>query len=545
LKWKPALILFIFLFSFIPLNPVLGQGNYWAEIQLEEIYGIRGENIGITALTNDSTVIVRIYDPSNILIYDKVWNANETRNIPIGDSADYGTYTITGEAGDSKATTWFTVLDISGWQPIPKWPHIEPHNSIWYHFNSDWTVDAYLGEDRLHIDFSTLREIAQEYDMDVNPYYNSMNFLVRFSKGDNRVDWNFAFIHTGAKIIINGTLNQAKDIEINFNGKRFKKWLNGVSSGHILFDWSDILGVHWWGYNRFEQKLTIQAPKTFRIDPTIFEDGFESGLTPWDGSNGSPTIVQSPVHCGVNACAFDADNEYLYDDFTGQEPVYSRGYYRFAAFPASGRNIKIMQLRRVGTGTSPVVFIVDDSGTAKWRLLTNNGNTLTADSPTPSLNTWYSVEMACNVDNETALYIDGSKILTGGTTSGDTFDRAYFGRWNNGVDTITVYLDCVIISDSYNGPETAGVEYERNPTQSISFSGNVTRTWSLSRVLTQSLTFTWNAYGFHTAFEQFVRTITLAINWASSISRWVDFHRAFSQSLTFTWNALDLNGENG
>jgi len=83
-----------------------------------------------------------------------------------------------------------------------------------------------------------------------------------------------------------------------------------------------------------------------------------------------------------------------------------------------------------------------------------------------------------------------------------------------------------------------GQTYERYPNQSISWSSSLDRTWSLSRGLTQSLTFTWTASGIHSAFEEFVRTITLAVNWASSIKRRVDFHRAFSQSITFTWNAL-------
>lgn len=552
MKWKPALILFIFLFSAIPLKPVEAQSNYWVEIQLQEIYGIRGETIGITVLTNASTINVKICDPSDVLIYNQVWDANETRNIPIGSSSDYGTYIITGEVGETKTTTFFTVLDILGWQPIEDWPHIVFHNSLEYRFNSDWTVNVKLEDDYMNVDFKTLRELAQTYGLDVNPYYNDMNFLVRFTKGtDIKIDWNFAFIHSGAKIIINGTIDQPRDIALGFTAKQFKKWIEGLRSEHIVFDWSDMVKhSQSFTFNPETNELIAHCPKTFRIDPTIFEDGFENDYNSWSGTIGSPTIDTVTIHHGTNSSKIDVasfdEGECSYKSFGDYDLTYTRFYIYLDNYSSSTGVLPLLRGRTANYSNNN--FLLSLYGASRvlraycyydsdWHVLTS--------STSLSLDQWNCIEVKWykhSTAGEMRTYLNDAEVndisFTNVNTNyqhGSIYAGAYQG---SGVGTATYYLDCVVVADSYIGPEEEGQTYERNPTQNISWSSSIGRTWSLSRIMTQSLTFTWNAIGIHSAFEEFVRTLTLAVNWASSIKRRVDFHRAFSQSLTFTWNAL-------
>ena len=64
----------------------------------------------------------------------------------------------------------------------------------------------------------------------------------------------------------------------------------------------------------------------------IFSDGFESGnFSAWTGTNGSPSIVKSPVHHGSYAAQANAAYEYWYKTFSGQTVVYVRFYFRLSA----------------------------------------------------------------------------------------------------------------------------------------------------------------------------------------------------------------------
>jgi len=399
---KAKLLLFILLLSCLSSFPFIyaQDESYWVELELGGVYGLRGETIDIASKTNYTGSNVRIYDPDDVLIYDQNWIANDTRQIPISDTAKYGTYRIMARVPEAKTEIWFTVLDITGWQQIPKWPHIVPHNNLWYHFNTDWTVDVYLQDDHLQIDFSTLRKLAKAYDMEVQALYNDMNFLIRFSKGIIKIDWNFAFIHSGAKIIINGTLDHARDISINFDAKKLKRWVTGLSSDQIVFDWSDVLGGEWWVYLPEDKELLIHAPQTFRIDPAIFSNGFEEGdFSAWTGTNGSPDVVGSPVNEGSYSARFNASGEYCYITFGAETTIYTRTYLRFNATP--GANYENFELLRFEDNSDDVLYayVRQSSGTDKLRIKwygdTGGGDdwVLSDFEWEPSVDTWYCIEV--------------------------------------------------------------------------------------------------------------------------------------------------------
>jgi len=458
------------------------EENYWVELELGGVYGLRGEVIDITSKTNYAGSNVRIYDPDDVLIYDQNWVANDTRQIPISDSAAYGTYRIVARVPEAQTETWFTVLDITGWSPIDAWPYVVSHNNIEYTFYSDWTLKVKLHDDEMYVDFSTLRKLATAYDMEVQPLKNDMNFLVRFSKGAIKIDWNFAFIHSGAKIIINGTLDHARDISINFDAKTLNKWITGLSSGQIVFDWSDVLGGEWWTYLPEEKELMIHAPQNFRIDPAIFSNGFEEcDFSAWTGnstSNGVVEVITANPHHGTYHANVTTDNvaawcsAYVYKQISAESTLYSRMYIYINSM--SGANY----MRGIlGFQSGSEIVRVGLTVNRELRLRYLNVSTIYDVVSATVLNTtqWYSLELKAVIDGvngEYRVYLDGVEINDITQTAIDTDDHGSINRVRVGVQDAYALasdfdIDCVVIDSSYIGPEGAGNNAPSNDASSI------------------------------------------------------------------------------
>jgi hypothetical protein len=205
---------------------------------------------------------------------------------------------------------------------------------------------------------------------------------------------------------------------------------------------------------------------------TIFSDGFQSGdFSAWTATGGdgthSETIVTSPVHHGSYAAKLYVEGDswsYAYKRFTQQTPVYFRVYLQSSATPNSGWRLELLYLYYSAYyGYGAYVRWFNDAGTLKWELAVNDDGAdwHYARSTTPTINTnqWYCVEL--KVDSATAgngearLYVDGTEIasLTGLTiTETGKPDTAEIHAYNYPVTT-SVYFDCVVVADTYIGPE--------------------------------------------------------------------------------------------
>jgi hypothetical protein len=195
----------------------------------------------------------------------------------------------------------------------------------------------------------------------------------------------------------------------------------------------------------------------------LFIDEFESGdFSAWTSVDaGSPSVVGSPVHHGSYAAEFDTDaDEYLRQSLGGsQSTVYARAYVRFANLPTSGQKMKFMGFQS-SSGFWPEVLLRNDGGTVKWGIIGYDGTEYLVSSPLPSVDVWYCVEFKVSNsgdDNDVRLYVDGLSLLNTSDSS-RTFNNSYFGHWENN-DAITNYVDCVVIADTYIGPETATQTY--------------------------------------------------------------------------------------
>lgn len=490
-------MLFLVAALFVPLVRSEAQTvHYWVEPSCDRLYALRGQSVALSVKSNSSSPRVQIYDPSNTLIYNQVWGVNQTRNIPISPTASYGTYTVKAIANSDTATTWLTVLKIDGWSQITEWPHIVEHKNFQYSFNSDFSLTVENSGDSLSIDFGFLRELRDEFSLDLNPLQNGMNVLLRFTKGAVEVDIDFAFIHSGAKIIVNGTIPQPRTIGIDVSARALKNYLKGLRSGNIVFDWSDISQA----FSYADGRLSVQIPQSFHVDPAIFSDGFESNdFTAWTGTQGSPTVVSDITHHGTYAMQVSTTGAttYVYKTFTAISTAHIRAYYRFDDIPAAGVQFQIITLRNSAGGTVALIELYNSGGTQKVYLFYYDG----ADKNVGvnfawATGQWYCLELRAVISGagagEYRFYIDGVEeaglTKTGLTNNGrGNVDLTTVGLWHDGGAPAKVLrVDCVVVDSSYIGLESTA--YTAALSQSASMSVAVAVASVFHVPLTQSFT---------------------------------------------------------
>jgi hypothetical protein len=222
-----------------------------------------------------------------------------------------------------------------------------------------------------------------------------------------------------------------------------------------------------------------QRELLFRYFTEFFSDGFESGdFSAWTGTNGSPTIVESPVHHGSYAMesSFTGTYQSCYAFYRTivSNPVFCRAYVRVSALPSNNQGNVLMAM----TKTNYAVFLYtgmyrDSGGTLKLRFNTPHG-TFYADHSF-SADTWYCFEFKYYQDEsagEYRAYVDGSEVITetGYDTSANTIRGLRVGcssSTQNG--TWTSNVDCVVVADTYIGPETTEQTYTKTWTTDALF----------------------------------------------------------------------------
>ena len=218
---------------------------------------------------------------------------------------------------------------------------------------------------------------------------------------------------------------------------------------------------------------------------TIFEDGFESGdFSNWTGTSTSAgetaEVVTTDPHHGSYHAKFTCDGsstaEYAYAYKTVSETVlYTRAYFKIlTSLPASGKYYRLIQYRTDGHSNFANLGIVNSAGTIYWQIDCFAGTDRYQYDI--QLDTWYCLEFYAKVNTasgELKGYINGEELLSlTADFSGDTvINRVEVGeRYSNGQTAHTIYVDCVVVADTYIGEEGGVTEVQI----SDSASGNET-----------------------------------------------------------------------
>lgn len=205
--------------------------------------------------------------------------------------------------------------------------------------------------------------------------------------------------------------------------------------------------------NEFERNYLT---KYFTV---LFSSGWEnsggSDVTDggaWTGTNGSPTVVSSPVHHGSYSAKLAGANNNCYKDLgASYSNLWARVYYRTDSVVTSGEWGNILGLYATTT-TRVRAGIWNNGSTVRWFL--NVEGTQSVYEEAVSANTWYCLEIEWDaVAGECNLYRNGTLIITvTKDVTGDTVDRFYAG-WLSGSGSEDWFIDCVAVADAYIGPE--------------------------------------------------------------------------------------------
>ena len=447
-----------------------------------EVYVLRGDNLEITVNGNftDSCNVEFWHNQQKLTEYSHV--VNTTRQFTVNQNYPYGEYEIKAIVGEQTVTTFLTVLDISDWQPAT-FPYQRSFKNIDYTFFSNGTLRAQQNSEILDIDLSTLRYLINLYDLDVTATFNDMNFRINVQKeGIANINFVFSFVHTGCKFIVSGELDQAREFSFNIkNPSKLKNLVDSVKQGNIIFDYSDLRKAsHSFSYS--DGVLTLSLPKTFSFDPVIFSDGFEGDpFNEWTNSGGSPYVVTSPVHHGVNACRIDGDNagsnDYLEKSvsFSGSNPRFLRFYAYFDELGDTDYSGWLPAICYYGSYLGSVGVYHSD-GSDYLRVVYNDqwgnfGTTVLQED------TWYSIEIeqfGGTGDAYVKVYLNGVlECNNTGLTQTSVPDRVRISNFYD-YKGLEVIFDCVVADDEYIGVEVSG----QNVTET--FYENVTVTSSIT-----------------------------------------------------------------
>jgi len=483
---KPVLILFFLLLvnlsylQFTVSNVQAQEPHYWTDIEVDKVYYIRGDSVNITALSYSSQVNVLIYYPDMSLGYNKTWDANTSRSIPVGDLSPYGTYTVQATSGEAVATTWFTVLDISGWNPVSlPYSRIHKNVNVTLFGNATVLAEEVSSGESLLIDLSWLKQLSKKIGTSVSVKANSMNIRARFNNPDDGsyVDVNFAFIHTGIKFIIKGSVSQPFDFPFILEkqqAKEVKSSLTGVRSGSLVFDWTDLYDTLA-SFDRFSNSthvgIIVHVPASFSIDPAIFSDDFESNdYSQWTGTaeyGGTIATTSAWASKGTYSSLSDmaaTSSAYAYctKDLSAVSTIYVQETVKVTEnLPSSGNKFVVMNIK--GNNGSNTVLAVDyynNGGTLEFRLNYMDGASLstTYGTTNPSLNTVYVLEVYVKVHasaGKYSLFVNGTEEISVTGVDSDEYgnvDQIRVGEiWSSGATAHSTYVDNVITSATYIG----------------------------------------------------------------------------------------------
>lgn len=209
----------------------------------------------------------------------------------------------------------------------------------------------------------------------------------------------------------------------------------------------------------------------------IFEEDYESNnLNKWDEistSSGETATTHSYApfegqHHGRFSNDGSSSSEYAYTSVNvDEDEIYARGYfYPITGLSLSDNNDRFYFIRFQANGQSiGGAGIRRENGVDKWVLFGRDGSGWEgpelADSPTVT-SRWTCIELHWKKDNSNGvleMYVDGQKVLAFTNLDSDNYgnvDTVNIGYVSatNVQQSMIIYSDLIVISDSYVGPES-------------------------------------------------------------------------------------------
>jgi len=214
----------------------------------------------------------------------------------------------------------------------------------------------------------------------------------------------------------------------------------------------------------------VKVARIYVGPESIFSDGFESGsFGSWTGKGNSTgetvNVTSSMAHHGTYSAKFTSngnggfESAICYKSVSSLSEVYARGYFRVAAsgIVDNGDRISFMAFTNASGYTAAYAGWCKTGGVVKWYLVL--GSLIVYSKTSPSLNTWYCVELHWKKATTTGLgelYVNGVKVcsISGkNTATYGSVARATFGLALLNCASATAYCDCAKIAANYIGPE--------------------------------------------------------------------------------------------
>jgi hypothetical protein len=214
----------------------------------------------------------------------------------------------------------------------------------------------------------------------------------------------------------------------------------------------------------------VKVARTYVGPEFIVGDSFESGsFSAWTGKSVSvgetATVVSTMAHHGTYSAKFTSngnggfESASCYKNISPLAEVYVRGYFRVATsgIVDNGDRISFIALANASGYTAAYAGWYKTGGVVKWYLVL--GSLIVYSTTSPSLNTWYCVELHWKKGTTTGLgelYVNGVKVcsLTGkNTATYGSISQVIFGLALRNCASATAYCDCTKIATTYIGRE--------------------------------------------------------------------------------------------
>ncbi|MEM2568190.1 MAG: hypothetical protein QXH20_06965 [Candidatus Bathyarchaeia archaeon] len=553
-----------------------------------------GESVSINVAANVTPVHLMIYAPNEEVVYDVWVEANSTAQFT--PTEVYGLYTVKASYGNFMAETWFWLQNLKGMA-------VAPSQSVWVWKGITYNLSTVIEAGKISTYLLTASYEGKSFSVEwlsevftklkpteVKLESNGECWHIKTYSAKNKIDSWIMNTWFGVKIRVNGTLEKETTFKWNFKNVygnilwQLDSFRLRADSANLIFDYSDMASRSvgcTYTLDKTNMKLDVYLQQNFDIDPTIFQDGFESGdFSNWTGTyvdTGQTLEVSTEQkHHGTysvkTVCTDASKRAFAYKEWSTVETVYARVYVYVtqAVLSASTRSLMFLMLHdksypitSVGRARKLWVGIVSPNRNFLIQYSDDNNSPAGSytSSKTLSLNTWYCIEVMHKHGDGTngiyRVYINGELEVewTGLDTNNFYADRLKVGMvegWYDTNDYGTWYIDCVVVADTYIGPE--GAQYIRDASQYATFSFVTARTATLQRSATQNLGTTFisqslsmlgrvgqQLMGFTFTSQPTINSIRSAeqfIALSLSVDRFGNFMRQASETLSFTFSGL-------
>jgi hypothetical protein len=441
------------------------------ELLLNKQVFTRGETFNVTVLANVDTVQVSVFSPERLFLsYNQA--ANTSATFLVGDEWSFGFWNVTANFGGTQTGSFFTVLN-NGDYANASLPYTNVHLGTNYTITDAGVNVTLLSTNRtLVLIYPTIASLNQTATVE----YNNMSVRSTVFSGQDPYVLTYAFVHSGVKLIVNGSTEISNNFEFSVNSSGSQRD-NSFRSGNIVFDWSDVipsgLSTSW---SDETKTLSVDVDSSFTIDAFIYTVGFESGdfgSGGWGWYGYEPSIVSSPnstVWKGNYSCLTNNQGDsglikYVYGD--DPAAVNLRAYFFISTLPSINQSASlawITGMYDMGNGSSisygvAAVLAYSDENHSKIGL-SQPWNSFESpvfnESPTLiSADSWFCLEIGINSTGG-YLWINSALDVmnTAYSSQGLLNEGAFFvgtAYRTGGYLSDSTFIDEVAYSDPYIG----------------------------------------------------------------------------------------------